>query len=141
MRPQERKKEVTQPCPTLCDPMNYSLPDPLSMEVSRQEYWSGMPFPSPGDLPNPGIEPRSPTLQADSLPSEPPGKPSTRLIIALGNTGGSQVALVVKNPPANGGDPLDEGMETNSSILAWSIQWTEEPGGLQTMGSQRVRHN
>ena len=45
------------------------------MEFSRPEYWSGWPFPSPGNLPNPGIEPRSPTLQADSLPAEPPGKP------------------------------------------------------------------
>ena len=45
---------------------------PLSMGSSRQEYWSGLPFPSPGDLPDPGIEPRSPTLQADALPSEPP---------------------------------------------------------------------
>ena len=41
--------------------------------ISRQEYWSGLPFPSPGDLSNPGIEPGSPALQADSLPSEPPG--------------------------------------------------------------------
>ena len=48
---------------------------PLSMGFSRQEYWSGLPFPSPGDLPDPGIEPRSPTLQADALTSEPPGKP------------------------------------------------------------------
>ena len=48
---------------------------PLSMGFSRQEYWSGLPFPSPGDLPNPGIEPRFPALQADSLPSEPPGSP------------------------------------------------------------------
>ena len=48
---------------------------PLSMKFSRQEYWSGLLFPSPGDLPHPGIEPRSPTLQADSLPSEPPGNP------------------------------------------------------------------
>ena len=47
----------------------------LSMEFSRQEYWSGLPFPSPGDLPNPGIEPGSPALQADALSSEPPGKP------------------------------------------------------------------
>ena len=47
----------------------------LSMGFSRQEYWSGLPFPSPGDLPNPGIEPKSPALQADSLPAEPPGKP------------------------------------------------------------------
>ena len=44
------------------------------MGFSRQEYWSGLPFPSPGDLPDPGIEPGSPTLQADALPSEPPGK-------------------------------------------------------------------
>ena len=47
---------------------------PLSMGFSRQEYWSGLPFPSPEDLPDPGIEPRSSALQADSLPSEPPGK-------------------------------------------------------------------
>ena len=46
-----------------------------SMELSRPEYWSGLPFPSPGDLPNPGIEPRSPILQADSLPAKPQGKP------------------------------------------------------------------
>ena len=45
------------------------------MGFSSQEHWSGLPFPSPGDLPNPGIEPRSPALPADSLPSEPPGKP------------------------------------------------------------------
>ena len=48
---------------------------PLSMEFSRQEYWSGLPCPPPGDLPNPGIEPRSPVLQADSLQAKPPGKP------------------------------------------------------------------
>ena len=47
---------------------------PLSMGFSRQECWSGLPFPLPGDLPNPGIEPGSPSLQADALPSEPPGK-------------------------------------------------------------------
>ena len=48
---------------------------PLSMEFSRQEYWSGLPFPLPGDLPDPGIKPSSPELQADTLPSEPPGEP------------------------------------------------------------------
>ena len=47
----------------------------MSMEFSRQEHQSGLPFPSPGDLPYLGIKPRSPALQADSLPSEPPGKP------------------------------------------------------------------
>ena len=54
---------------------------PPSMEFSRQEYWSGLPFPSPGDLPDPGIEPGSPTLRADALPSEPPGNPPTCLIL------------------------------------------------------------
>ena len=49
---------------------------PLSMRFSRQEYWSGLPFPSPGVLPNPGLEPRSPALQVDSLPPELPGRPS-----------------------------------------------------------------
>ena len=56
-------------------PWTVTCQAPLSMEFSRQEYWRGLPFPSPGDRPNPGIEPRSPILQADSLPSEPPGKP------------------------------------------------------------------
>ena len=49
---------------------------PLSMELSRKEYWSGLPFPSPGDLLDPGIKPGSPALQADSLPSEQPRKPN-----------------------------------------------------------------
>ena len=66
---------VAQSCSTLCDPMNCSPQAPLSMKFSRQEYWSGLPFPYPGDLPDPGIEPESPALQADFLPSEPPGKP------------------------------------------------------------------
>ena len=51
---------------------------PPSMGFSRQEYWSGLPFPSPGDLLDPGIEPRSPALQADALTSEPPGNPRDR---------------------------------------------------------------
>ena len=54
------------------------------MEFSRQEYWSGLPFPSPGDLPDPGIEPRSPTLQADALLSEPAGKPNNTALIWIG---------------------------------------------------------
>ena len=53
------KKIVTQSCLTLCDPMNYRHQVHLSMEFFRQEYWSGLPFPSPRDLPNPGIEPAS----------------------------------------------------------------------------------
>ena len=52
---------------------------PQSMELSRQEYWSGLPFPSPGDLPDPGIKPWSQPLQADALPSEPSGMPHTTI--------------------------------------------------------------
>ena len=57
-----------------------------SMEFSRPEYWSGYPFPPPGDLPNPGIEPRSSSLQVDSLPADPQGKPR--------NTGGGSLSLL-----------------------------------------------
>ena len=56
-------------------PWTVAYQAPLSMGFSRQEYWSGVPFPSPGDLPNPGIEPRSPAFQAYSLPYEPQGRP------------------------------------------------------------------
>ena len=64
---------VAQSSPTLCDPITVACQAPLPMEFSKQEYWSRLPFPSPGDLLNPGIEPLSPALQVDSLPSEPPG--------------------------------------------------------------------
>ena len=62
---------VAQLCLTLGNSVDYSSSGSFDMEFSRQEYWSGLPFPSPGDLPDPGIEPGSPALQADSLPSEP----------------------------------------------------------------------
>ena len=71
---------VAQLCLTLCDPMECSLPicpcnslkwiSSLSMKFSKQEYWSRLPFSSPGDFPDPGIEPGSPQLQVDSLPSD-----------------------------------------------------------------------
>ena len=103
------------------------------MGVSRQEYWGGFPFPSPGDLPDPGIEPRSPALEADALTSEPPGK---------------QVVLVGKDPPANAGDIRDAGSipgvgrspeEGQGNPLQYSclrIPWTGATGGLQSVGSQ-----
>jgi len=61
---------VTNSCLSLETPWAAALQAPLPMGLSRQECWSGLPFPSPGDLPNPGIEPRSPALQADSSPTE-----------------------------------------------------------------------
>ena len=106
---------VAEMCPTLCNPMDYIAHQaPLSMEFSKQEYWSGCPFPSPRDLPDPVIEPRSLALQADSLPSEPIGSCSS-------NSG--------------------EGMATHSSILAWRIPGIEEPDGLPSMGLHRVGHD
>ena len=124
-----------------------------SMGFSRQGYWSGLPFPSPGDLPDPGINPGSFALEADSLTSEPPGKPilscrqtllpselpgkSLVVSISKGFTGGS----LVKNLPNNRRhwfalyqeDPLAKEMATHSIVLAREISWTKEPNGLQSM--------
>ena len=83
------------------------------MEFSRPEYWSGQPFPSPGDLPNPGIKPRSPALQLDSLPAEPRGKPT----LGEGNVNSLQYSCL--------GNPMDR--------RAW--QATVHEGG------KRVGHN
>ena len=66
---------------------------PLSMGFSRQEYWSGLPFPSPGDLPHPGIEPKSPALQTDAVPSEPPGKHYDRKVCKSEELGSFCVVL------------------------------------------------
>ena len=137
-----------------------------------------MPFPSPGDLPNPGIKPRSPALEADALTSEPPGKtipkkgngkkklnycttahiscPSKVMLKILRKTEeqeyfpahsirpASLVAQRVKRLPAvqetqvrtpGWEDPLEKEMTTHSSTVAWRIPWTEEPGGLESVGS------
>ena len=77
---------VDQPCLTLCNPEDCSLPGPLSIGILREEYWSGLPCPPTGELPNSGIKPRSPPLQADSLPTELPGKPK--------NTGVGSLSLL-----------------------------------------------
>ena len=68
---------VTQPCPAICDPVDCSPQAPLTMSFSRQEYWSGLPFPPPGDPPDPGMEAVSPASQADSLSIDPLRKPSS----------------------------------------------------------------
>ena len=123
------------------------------MGFSKQEYWSGLPFPSPEDLPDPGIKPRSPALQADSLLSEPPGKPTPDLRVpvkfVLKNHLAQEplVAQTVKSLPEEQEtrvqslgreDPLEKEMAIHSSILAWRIPCREEPGGIQSVGLQRV---
>ena len=72
----ESESEITQLRPTLCDPWTVAHQAPPSMGFSRQEYWSGLPFPSPGDLPNPGTEPASTALRVDTSASQPPGMPT-----------------------------------------------------------------
>ena len=74
---------ITQSCPTLCDPMDCSLPGSSVFGLLQAEYWSGLPFPSPENLPDPGIKPGSPALLTDSLPSEPPGKANTNILVGL----------------------------------------------------------
>ena len=94
---------------------------PLSMGFSRQEYRSGLPFPSPGDLPDPGIEPGSPALHADSLPSEPPGKPKN---IGVGSLSLLQVIFLTQ--------------EFNQGFLhcRWIILPAELQGKSHSLGSQ-----
>ena len=72
---------VVKSCPTLAIPQTVACQAPLSMELFRQEYWSWLPFPSPGALPDTEREPSSPALQADSLPTELQGKPNQYNIV------------------------------------------------------------
>ena len=74
-RKRKAKVKLLSPVWVFVTPWTVAYQTPQSMGFSRQEYWSGLPFPSPGDLPDPGIKPRSPIFQADALTSEPPGKP------------------------------------------------------------------
>ena len=101
---------------------------PPYMGFSIQEYWSGLPFPSPEDLSDPGIEPRSPALQADSYPPSHQGIPQylfTKLLLEAESCFQFTYGLA---------------MAPHSSTLAWKIPWMEEPGRLQSMGSLRVGH-
>ena len=132
---------VAQLCLALCNSMDCSPPGPSVHGILQVRIleWVAIPFsrelfPSPGDLPNTGIEPRSPALQVDSLPAKPQGKPIRKA---------SLVAQTVKNLPAmpetwvwslGWEDPLEKGMATHLSIFAWRIPWTEEPGRLCSWG-------
>ena len=125
---------------------------PLSMEFSRQEYCSGLSFPTPKDLPDSGIEPASPaslelaagffttsaTWEAGNIcrPFWLPGLPCWLRWWRIYLTMWESWVLSLGQE-----DPLEKGMATHSSILVWRIQWAEEPGGLQSMGWQRVGHD
>ena len=132
----------------------------------------GLPCPPPGDLHNPEIEPRSPTLQVYSLSSEPPGKPMNTGVDSLtflqgifptqemnqsflhcrqilyklsyqGSPYCGHARYRYRRPGINPwvGKTPGKGIGYHSSILAWRFPWTEKPGRLQSMGSQRVEHN
>ena len=107
------------------------------MRFSRQEYWSGLPFPSPGDLPDPGIEPGSPTFQADALTSEPPGKyiknyqAFTLVVIppeVTGNEGDRSTNSLQSYPTLC--DPMDRslpGSSVHGILQARILEWTAMP--------------
>ena len=104
--------KLLQFCSTLCSPWTIACQFPQSMGFSRQEYWSGLLCPSPGDLPNPGMEPILPN----------PGMETCLLHWQAGYL-----------PPA-GKTIMEKAMAPHSSTLAWKIPWMKEPGGLQSMG-------
>ena len=144
---------------------------PLSLGFSKQEYWSKLPLPSPGDLPDPGIEPKSPEFQADSFLPEPPGNGHDQLLTTfsasfhslekwgLGEVENSKLLVMacslwwqapikecpqgqlIRRKDVPSVFILEKEMATRSSILAWRIPGTEEPGGLPSMRSHRVGHD
>ena len=121
---------VAQLCPTLCNPMDWSVSQgPLSLGFSRQESWSGQPFPSPGDLPDPGIEPRPPALQADFLPSKPLGNPlktkrKAYLLRIRGSHGSAKYTLLGRSNSRRTG-------RENTWIIGERLAWADD---------QRDRH-
>ena len=121
-------------------PWTVAYQAPPSMGFSRQECWSGLPFPSPGGLPDPGIEPRSLALQADALPSEPPGKgkslsrvrlfatPRTVAYQASQSMGFSRQEYCSGLPFPSPGDLPDPGIEPRSPVLQADTLTSEPPG-------------
>ena len=103
---------------------------PPSMEPSRQEYWSGLPFPSPGDFPDPGIEPRSPALQADDFPSELPGKPLFHVDMI-----NSSIMNIISSPS------FFPGVENPKFLfMAWSSWWPDpHPKASRSPPSHLIR--
>ena len=99
-------------CPILCDPMDYSPPGSSVHRFSSQEYWSRLPFPSLGDLPDPGIKPRSLSLQVDPLAFEPPG--FSEEVTFKQRPEGKGLSRVVKNLPTHAGDAKDMGSTPGS---------------------------
>ena len=107
---------VSQSFLTLCNLMDCGPPDSSVHGISQARIWNGLLFPSPGDLPDPGIKPKSPALQADSLPSEP--------------TGPSQVVLVVKEPTCQCRRGKRRGFDPWVRRIPWRTKWLPTPAFL-----------
>ena len=129
---------VAQSCPTLCDPMDCSPPGSSVHEIFQARILEGLPFPSPGDLPNPGIEPRSPALQANSLATELQGKP----IHGLRHVETSQVLVAQLCPTlCNPMDCSPPGSSVHGILQARILEWVAIPffrGSSQPRDRTRV---
>ena len=125
-------------------PWTVAYQAPQSMGFSRQEYWSGLPFPSPGDLPNPGIEPGSPALQTDALPSEPLGKPKALInLIFLTSSPGRIINVVSYLPLAQSCltlcDPMDSSLPSSAVHGIFQARILEWAGISFSRGSSQSR--
>ena len=157
---------VTPSYPTLCDPMDRCLSVSLFMEFSRQECWSGLPFPSPGDLHDQWLKPVScipgrfstiwPTREAHLFKSKAyqrrrrwhptpvllPGKShGWRSLVGCSPWVARSRTWLSDFTFTFHFHALEKEIATHSSVLAWRIPWMGEPGGLLSMGSHRVGHN
>ena len=104
------ESEVARLCPILCNPMDCSLPGSTTHGIFQARILEWLPFPSPGDLPDPGIKPTSPAFVGGFFTTEPPGKPQVLFSLEQNMT-----------------------VLTLSSLSCWRIPWREEPGGLQSI--------
>ena len=119
--------------------MGFSPPDSFDYGISRQEYWSGWPFPSPGDLPDPRIKTQSPALQVDYLPSEPPGNPKYEgtseviLHLARAKPQKSHSQSQTRVCWGNTSSPIDRGAVWLLLIPGYSAGTMENPAGLHQL--------
>ena len=111
------------------------------MELSRQEYWSGLPLPAPRDLPDPGIEPRSPALQADSLPSEPPGKSSIIQIKTYTLSSNRSLSLLSLPLHLSSGQTYSFFLSLPCPLYCFRVSWGQrgQSQGTTASGSPRAR--
>ena len=128
-------------------PWTVAYQAPLSMEFSRQEYWSGLPFSSPGDLPDRGIKPGSPALQADALPSELPGKPYVMLLHTImlkgfpGVSDHKESACNVGDPGSIPGSGKSPGEENGSPLQYFCLENPVDRGACPWVAHKRIRHD